>query len=329
MPRRIGMPLVALLATFLCAYPARAQAPVPLGGADAFAVLAGTAVTNSGATVVNGDLGVSPGSTVSGFPPGTVNGTTHVGDATAAQAQLDLAAAYANAGGQPASATIPAELGGTTLPPGVYESDSGSFAVTGTLTLDGQGNGNGIFIFRAATSLATAPGNSQINLIKGAQSCNVFWQVGSSATLGGGTVFRGNLMAAGDLAGGSGATVDGRLLTMNGAVSLDDDLLTTAQCDRKKPTVKITKIPRGCTAHSFKARLTTTDDLTVTTDVFIDGGRVKRSSKKSFTALIEAKSLGSGTHKITAVSRDAAGNERTKTARFKRCARSGAPSFTG
>jgi hypothetical protein len=323
----IKLLFATLLATLGLSVSAQAQSPVPLGAANSFAILAGTAVSNAGMTVVNGDLGMSPGSSVSGFPPGVVNGTIHAGDASATQAQLDLAAAYANASGQPASATIPAELGGTTLPPGVYESDTGAFDITGALTLDGQGDGNAIFIFKAATTLDAAAG-SRINLIKSAQSCNVFWQVGSSATLGPGSVFRGNVLALDDVGLSSGAGVDGRLLARNGAVTLDTDSITAAQCDEKKPTVRVSGVPKQCTSHNFKARFDVSDGLGVTTDVSLDGAAVKHSTKKSFTAAINAKGVVIGPHTIKVVSRDAAGNVRVKKVRFARCARA-AVSFTG
>jgi Ice-binding-like len=326
-PRGIKLLLLTMLATAGLPGGAQAEAPVPLGAANPFAVLAGTAVTNSGATVVNGDLGVSPGISVSGFPPGVVNGTIHAGDPAAAQAQLDLAAAYANASGQGGTSTIPAELGGTTLPPGVYDSDSGAFDLTGTLTLDGQGNGLGIFIFKTATALGTAAG-SQINLIKSAQSCNVFWQVGSSATVGPGSVFRGNVLALDDVALSPAASVDGRLLARNGAVTLDTGLITAAHCDAAKPVVKVTAVPKQCTSHNFKARFDVSDALGVTTDVSVDGAAVKHTTKKSFTAAIKARGVVTGSHTIKVVSRDAAGNVRVKKVRFVRCARA-AISFTG
>jgi hypothetical protein len=319
--------LATTLATLGLSVSAQAQAPVPLGGADPFAILAGTAVSNAGTTVVNGDLGVSPGSSVSGFPPGVVNGTVHPGDAAAAQAQLELAAAYVNAAAQGVTSTIPAELGGTTLPPGVYDSDSGAFDIAGALTLDGQGDGNAIFIFKTAAGLGTSAG-SQINLIKSAQSCNVFWQVGSSATLGPGSVFRGNVLALDDVALGSGGSVDGRLLARNGAVTLDTGPITAAQCDEKKPTVKVSGVPKRCTSHNFKAKFDVSDGLGVTTDVSLDGAAVKRSTKKSFTAAIKAKGVVAGPHTIKVVSRDAAGNVRVKKVRFARCAHA-AISFTG
>jgi hypothetical protein len=317
-PPGIKVLLATLIATLGLSVNAQAQAPVPLRAADPFAILAGTAVSNSGASVVNGDLGVSPGSTVSGFPPGVVNGTIHAGDASAAQAQVDLATAYANAAGQAVTATIPAELGGTTLPPGVYESDTGAFDITGTLTLDGQGDGNAIFIFKSETGLGTGVG-SQINLIKSAQSCNVFWQVGDSATIGSGSVFRGNVLALTDVASGSGATVDGRLLARNGAVTLDTDSIAAAHCDVTKPKIRVSGVPKHCTSHNFKATVNVSDALGVTTDVSLDGAAVKHTTKKSFTAAINVKGVVAGSHTIKVVSRDAAGNVRVKKVRFARC----------
>ncbi|MPZ92727.1 MAG: DUF3494 domain-containing protein [Actinobacteria bacterium] len=205
------------------------QATVDLGTADSFAVLAGQGVTNTGPTVVNGDLGTHPNPAVTGFPPGTVNGTIHAADDVALQAQNDLTTAYNDAAGRTPVATIGTELGGQTLTPGVYNSESGTFEITGTLTLDAQGDPNAVFIFQMASTLVTASGSSVI-LINGAQSCNVFWQVGSSATLGTTTTFRGNILALTSITATTGATVDGRLLARNGAVTLDTNIITIATC---------------------------------------------------------------------------------------------------
>jgi len=163
-----------------------AQPPVGLGTADSFAVLAGSAVTNTGPSTVNGNLGVSPGTAVSGFPPGTV----HAADAVAAQAQSDLTIAYNDAAGRTPPASVSGDLGGLMLTPGVYKSGS-SLGLTGALTLDAQGNPNSVFVFQVGSTLTTASA-SHVNLINGAQACNVFWQVGSSATLGTSSVFTGN-----------------------------------------------------------------------------------------------------------------------------------------
>lgn len=192
------------------------------GVADSFAVLASTTVTNTGGTAVTGNLGVSPGTSVTGFPPGTVTGTIHAGDATAAQAQLDLTAAWDDAVARSPSATLPAgdALGGQTLAPGVY--DGGALDLTGTLIL--SGGVDDVWIFRAATTLITAA-SSQVVLSGGARAANVYWVVGSSATLGASSVFQGNIMALASITVGAGAKIDGRALARTGAVTLDSDLI--------------------------------------------------------------------------------------------------------
>ncbi len=329
--------VVTVLAMLGLAGSAHAQAPVPLGTANSFAVLAGSTVTNTGPTVVNGDLGVSPGGAVVGFPPGVVNGTIHAADAIAAQAQLDLTAAYNNAAGQPVTQTVATELGGTILGPGVYDSAAGDFQITGTLTLDAQGNPNAIFIFKTASTLVTASG-SQVNLINGAQSCNVFWQVGSSATLGTNSSFRGNILALTSITATTGAAVDGRLLARNGAVTMDTNTVTAAQCapltappllDGAGPSVSISNVPKPCAARNFKLRVKVSDPGGIgTTDVYLDGERIKRSTRASFSVLIRASELTSGRHTIRVVTRDRAGNQRVRKTSFERCARPGIP-FTG
>ena len=157
-----------------------AAPPVSLGSAASFAVLAGSTVTNTGATTLNGDLGLSPGTAVTGFPPGQVNGALNVANGVASQAKNDLTTAYNDVAGRPSTATVPVELGGTTKTPGVYDSPAGTFGITGALTLDAEGDPNAVFIFKAASTLITASA-SAVNLVNGANSCNVYWQVGSSA----------------------------------------------------------------------------------------------------------------------------------------------------
>jgi hypothetical protein len=200
-------------------------APVPLGTAASFAVLAGSTITNTGPTTINGDLGLSPGTSVTGFPLGVVSGATHVADSVALQAKADLTAAYINAAARPVTATIPVELGGTTQTPGVYDSAAGTFGITGTLTLDAQGDPNAVFIFKAASTLITAAA-SNVSLINGARASHVFWVVGSSATLGAGSTLQGNVLALTSITVTTGTTISGRALARNGAVTLDTDLIT-------------------------------------------------------------------------------------------------------
>jgi len=206
---------------------AAAQAPVALGTTASFAVLAGSMVSNTGPSVINGDLGVSPGTAVTGFPPGLVNGVTHSADAVAAQAQADLVTAYDDAAGRASTATVSADLASQTLVPGVYT--GGALALNGTLTLDAQGDPGAVFVLRAASTLITGSG-SVVALVNGADACNVFWQVTSSATLGTSSVFAGNVLALTSITADTGAVVSGRLLARNGAVTLDRTTVTRSTC---------------------------------------------------------------------------------------------------
>ncbi len=196
--------------------PARAQL-------SSFAVLGGSTVTNTNTpTVINGNLGVSPGSAVTGFPPGIVTGgTIHAADTVAAQAQTDLTTTYDNLANAPCNVDLTGQdLGGKTLVPGVYCFNS-SAQLTGTLTLDSQGNNAAVFLFKMGSTLTTASGASVL-LINGGASCNVFWQVGSSATLGTGTSLVGSVIALSSITLNTGASVAGRVLARNGAVTLDN-----------------------------------------------------------------------------------------------------------
>jgi hypothetical protein len=205
-----------------------AQPPVNLGTDGAYAVLAGQTVTNTGPSTINGDLGVSPGAAVTGFPPGTVNGTINPANAAAGQAQLDLTTAYNDAAGRTPFVSVPADLTGLTLTPGVYQNSS-ALALTGALTLNAQGNPGAVFIFQAGSTLTTGSG-STVSLINGAQPCNVFWQVGSSATLGTTSNFVGNILALSSISLNNGVTLNGRALARNGSVTMIDDTVTASQC---------------------------------------------------------------------------------------------------
>ena len=230
-PRRLAAAAGVLAAVALIAAPVAfsAQAPVGLGTDGSFAVLAGSTVTNTGPSVISGSVGLDPGSAVVGFPPGIVlAGTTQVADGVALQAKSDLVTAYNDAAGRSSTATVSGDLAGRTLTSGVYTSAS-SLGLSGALTLDAQGDPNAVFVFQAGSSLIVGSG-SQVNLIGGAQACNVYWQVGSSATIGTGAAFVGNILALTSISMTTGATLQGRALARNGAVTLDTNTITSPLC---------------------------------------------------------------------------------------------------
>jgi hypothetical protein len=217
---------LAVAAMFVSHDATAVETPVPLGSAATYGVLAASTVTSTGGTTVNGDLGLSPGTAVTGFPPGTVNGTMHVADATAAQAQADLTIAYNDAAGRTVGAiAVAGNLGGQTLAPGLYKSTSSLAIDSGDLTLDAQGDPNAVFIFQMASTLTTTAGR-QVILSGGAQAANIYWQVGSSATLGTTSVFKGTIMADQSISLTTGATLNGRALARIGAVTLDANIIT-------------------------------------------------------------------------------------------------------
>ena len=206
---------------------------VSLATAANYSALGASTVTNTGPSILDQSLGLWPGSSVIGFPPGLVTapGTIEVTTAAAQQAQLDLTAAYLDAEARPLDATTTADLVGLTLQGGVYAASAqGPLGLSGTLVLDGGGDPNTVFIFQTDSTLITGSG-STVSLINGAQECNVFWQVGSSATLGTGSVFAGNILALTSVTATTGATVHGRALAQNAAVTLDSNVFTTPTCD--------------------------------------------------------------------------------------------------
>jgi hypothetical protein len=211
---------------------------IDLGAAGSYSVLAGSTVINTGATVLAGDLGVSQGTAITGFPPGIVYGTQHAGDAGALAAQADANTAfYSLAGFAPTLNLTGQDLGGRTLLPGVYRFDS-SAQLTGTLTLDLLGNMDALFIFQIGSELTTASGSSvvAINGVGGPTCCNVFWQVGSSATLGTDTNFLGNILTLTSITMNTGADItQGRALALNGAVRLDTNNISNTVGDPLAP----------------------------------------------------------------------------------------------
>ncbi len=229
--RRISLSLIlSLMLGFVVAGSVAAADPVGLGTASQFSVLGGSAVTNTGPSVLIGDLGVSPDNSVTGFPPGIVLGTMHVADAVALQAQSDLTTAYNNVAGQACNTNLTdQDLGGLTLTAGVYCFDSAA-QLTGTVTLNAQGDPGALFLFQIGSALTTAS-SSSVSMINGAQACNVFWKVGSSATLGTATDFVGNILALTSISLTTGADLYGRALARNGAVTLDTNDITRATCD--------------------------------------------------------------------------------------------------
>lgn len=225
---RAGLLVLGLLSTLLFASSAfGATATVGLGTAASFSVLGGSTVTNTGPTTMFGDLGLSPGSSVTGAPH--VLGQTHAGDAVAIGAKNSLTTAYNDAAGRPTNGSAGTDLAGQTFLPGVRTASSSLLLSSGSVTLDAQGDPNAVFIFQIGSTLITGS-NTSVSLVGGAQACNVFWQVGSSATLGTGTRFAGTVMASASITANTAATIHGRLLASTGAVTLDTNTITTSNC---------------------------------------------------------------------------------------------------
>jgi len=364
---RAGLLLATLLIASSLVSTAQA-ASVPLGTADSFAVLGGSTVTNTGPSVINGDLGVSPGAAVTGFPPGTVTaGAVHAADAVALQAKNDLVTAYNDAAGRSSTATISADLAGSTLTPGVYTSAS-SLGLSGALTLDARGDPNAVFVFQAGSTL-TAGSASRVVLIGGAQACNVFWQVGSSATIGTTSAFAGNIMALTSISLTTGATLNGRALARNGAVTLDTNTITKAACatpgstpptstpgatpgapgangpssstngpssagGTARATARMSG-PKRCVSGPFRARVSGRRIAQVT--FFVDGSRRgivrAKEGRTVFSLRVDPREQGFGARRITAKVRFTAGSgaqARTLRLVYQRCSQGAVrPRFTG
>ncbi|MCW5941746.1 MAG: Ig-like domain-containing protein [Fimbriimonadaceae bacterium] len=203
----------------------RAQGTIDLGAASTYAVLAGSTVTNAGPTVINGDLGLSPGSAVVGFPPGRVNGSIQAGNAVAAKAKSDLLTGQLEASSRLGAATLPGNLSGLTFTPGLYKNSTSVMLTAGNVTLDAQGDSDAVFIFQMGSTLTTSTG-TQVVLAGGTKATNVYWSVGTSATLGVNSVFKGVILAEVSITVNTGARLDGTLLTKTGAVTLASNTVT-------------------------------------------------------------------------------------------------------
>ncbi len=203
------------------------QTPVPMGtNVSLIAVLAGSGVTSTGATNITGDLGLSPGTSVGGFPPGILNGTQHINDNIATNSKLELTTAYNDAAGRSCidMVTLSGNIGGLTLTPGLYKSTSSLAISSGDVTFDARGNADAIFIIQIASSLTTTSGR-KVFLAGNAKAANIFWQVGSSATLGTTSVFKGTIMAMQSITMKTGATVDGKVLARTGAITMEGNTI--------------------------------------------------------------------------------------------------------
>ncbi len=303
----IAVALVAASVALAGSTASAAQAPVGLGTADNFAILAGSGITNTGPTTITGDVGTFPTPTETGFGSVTLTGTNHAGDAVTQQAKADLVTAYDDAAGRGPATQVATDLAGQTLAPGVYNSASGTFSNSGTLTLDGQGQTDPVFVFQTSSTLITGS-DSSVNLINGADACNVYWQVGSSATLGTTSTFRGTILALTSITVTTGATIEGRALARNGAVTLDTNTITRASCFT--PTTTTTTVTSSTNPSTtgqpvmFTATVTAADASTPTGSVeFFDNGTSLGTVPLDSAghAILTTPALGGGNHLITAV----------------------------
>jgi len=266
---------------------------VALGTSANYSVLGGSTVTNTGPSVLTSSLGLWPGTSVTGFPPGLVAppAVTDNSNAAAQQAQADLTAAYIDVAGRPLDATTTADLAGLTLLGGVYAGPAKSaLGLTGTLTLDAGGNPNTVFIFQTDSTLITGS-DSTVSLVNGAQECNVFWQVGSSATLGTNSTFVGNILALTSIGVNTGVTVHGRTLARNGAVTLDDDTFTNPTCAQGSGSTTTTAVSGSTTTTAVSGSTTTTAVSGSTTTTALGSTTTTALGSTTTTVRVEATGL--------------------------------------
>jgi hypothetical protein len=308
MRRKLNIfPACAAALLLLTATPLAAQ--ISLGTAQAFGVLGGSTVTNTGATIVAGNVGVSPGSAVTGFPPGAVTaGAIHSNDAVAQQAQNDLTTAYNNIASTPCTADLTGQnLGGLTLTPGVY-CFSSSAQLTGALTLNALGNPNALFLFRIGSTLTTATGSS-VTVINGGSSCHhAFWQIGSSATLGTGTSFAGDILALTSITLTTGANSSGRLLARNGAVTLDTNNVNTCGAILcPLITVNPATLPNGTIGSAYNQTVSASGGTAPYTFSVSSGALPNGLLLDAATGAISGSPASAGTFSFTITAADANG----------------------
>ena len=219
--------------------PSTTFAATTLGTAASYAVLAGSTITNTGATTISGDVGLSPGTSITGMPGGQPSpGTVHAADPAADQAKLDLGTMYGFLAGMTCTDNLTGtDLGGLILTPGVHCFNT-SAGLTGVLTLDAQGDPNAEFVIQMGTTLTTATASSVV-MINGGQPQHVWWQVGTSATLGTGSAMLGNILASASITLNTAAGVTGRVLAQTGAVTMDTNAIVGFN-DAGTPTSKTT-----------------------------------------------------------------------------------------
>jgi hypothetical protein len=294
----------ALLLAVVPASPASADTtidgPIGLGTAAPFVVLASSTVTNTGPSVLNGDVGLSPGTSITGIPPAVVNGTVHTTDAVAAQAQADLTNAYGIAASLTPTATGLGDLAGQSLTPGIYA--GGELSLTGALTL--AGTAESVWVFQAASTLTIGSG-AVVTVTGGASACNVFWQVGSSATLNPGAQFVGTVMADESITAQTAATITGRLLARTGAVTLDTNTITAPTgCSPNpgtvstSPTITSAEPPAG-TAGSDYSHTVTASGSPAPTFAVTEGSLPPGLSLDSATGVISGQPTTAGSYSFT------------------------------
>lgn len=303
-----GRLVLAVALLFVAAVPAAAQ--ISLGTAQSFGVLGGSTVTNTGATTVNGNVGVSPGTAVTGFPPGVVvGGAIHSNDAVAVQAQNDLTTAYNNIAATPCTVDLTGQnLGGLTLTPGVY-CFSSSAQLTGALTLNALGNPNALFLFKIGSTLTTASG-STVTVINGGSSCNrVYWQVGSSATLGTATSFAGDILALTSITLTTGANTSGRLLARNGAVTLDTNNVNTCGPAPACPVITVNPptLPNGTVGTAYNQAVSASGGTAPYTFSVSSGALPTGLTLDPATGVISGTPTTAATFNFTITAADASG----------------------